>query len=237
MPRNPKHKKQHSLPHPLSDIEVEEAIKSRVGRINAEFTKAFELLKDYPRSVTILGSARFKENNPYCIKARSLTKRIVSEIGYTIFTGGGGGIMEASNRGAMDGKGQSVGLNINLPNEQKENRYTTESIDFNYFFSRKLALTFDAEACVFFPGGYGTLNELFEILTLVQTHKVPRVPMILVGKEFWEPLHNYIFSKLFTEHSTIDHDNMNLYTITDSEDEIINIIKKAPLRNGIRFHD
>src|SRR5690606_21462531 len=124
-------------------------------------------------------------DNPYYIRARALAKKIVEETGYTIITGGGPGIMEAANRGAYEAGGKSVGMNIILPHEQKINEYLTANARFYYFFIRKVALSFSAETYIFFPGGFGTLDEFFEIVTLIQTNKIPRVPVICVGKEFW----------------------------------------------------
>jgi len=145
-------------------------------------------------------------------------------------TGGGPGIMEAANRGANDAGGPSLGLNIELPAEQVINPYVTESSSFKYFFARKTALSFAAEAYIFYPGGFGTLDEFFEIVTLIQTKKIHRIPVILVGSDFWEPLHSFISDVLRLKHGTISKSDIDLYRITDDHTEIIKLIEKAPTR-------
>jgi uncharacterized protein (TIGR00730 family) len=138
--------------------------------------------------------------------------------------------MEAGNRGAHEAGGESLGLTIKLPMEQVTNPFLTEHLDFNYFFSRKVCMTFSAEAFVYFPGGFGTLDELFEILTLVQTGKIPKTPIILFGKKFWKNLDKFIKKNLLKSEK-IDKVDLNLYTITDDINEVLEIIKNAPLRN------
>ena len=219
---------------PLSKKEIHETARERVSLISKEFTEGFRFLEHYPKSVTFFGSARFEEENKYYKKARDIAGKIVRELKYSIVSGGGPGIMEASNRGARENDGDSVGLVIELPNEQVVNPYINRHIEFYYFFSRKVCLSFSAEAYIFFPGGFGTMDELFEILTLVQTHKIHPVPIILVGSDFWKKIENTIFKEML-EIKTIDEDDLKLYTITDNDDEIINIIKNAPIRNGESF--
>ncbi len=224
-------------PHIIhSNTEIVKAAKDRVALIDHEFTETFKFIIQYPKSVTFFGSARFGENNTHYIKAEILAKRL-SELGFTIVTGGGPGIMEAANRGAFDAKGTSIGFNIDLPHEQKINKYTTAHLDYYYFFARKVALSFAAEAFLFFPGGFGTLNELFEILTLVQTRKVSPMPIILVGEDYWRPVDEMIREHLYRDHHTIKAEDLALYTITDDEEHIIDIVKKAPLVEGIEFPD
>jgi len=220
---------------PLTKEEIQEAMMARINRINEEFKACFEFIKNYPRSVSIYGSARLDENSEHCQKARQLAAQIAKELNYTIFTGGGNGIMAAANRGAYEAGGQSVGINIKLPKEQQQNQYMTDSLEAYYFFIRKFALSFAAEAYIFFPGGFGTLDEFFEILTLVQTKKIPPVPIILVGRDYWEPLDNFILNYMYKIHGAINKEDMNLYTITDDENKIIEIIRKTPVRNGIRI--
>ncbi len=221
------------LPKELELEAIHRIIKVKVHRIDREFTKAFEFIKNYEKSVTFFGSARFTENNPHYQKARELARKI-SELGYTILTGGGGGIMEAANRAAFEAGRQSVGLNIRLPHHQVLNSYTNDSIQFDYFFVRKLALSFAAEAYIFFPGGFGTLDEFFEILTLIQTHKIRRVPIILVGCDYWNELHNFIKNVVYGEHKAIDASDMELYTITDDDEKILEIIRQVPIKPVIR---
>jgi uncharacterized protein (TIGR00730 family) len=179
--------------------------------------------------VTFFGSARTDENDSNYRKARSLANRIVKELNYAILTGGGPGIMEAGNRGAHEAGGKSAGLTIELPHEQLSNKYLTDEIRFHYFFSRKVCLSFAAEAYVFFPGGFGTLDEFSEILTLVQTGKIERVPIILVGRAYWKNLEHF-FKESMIQNKMIEEDDLSLFTITDDEDEIIDIIKNAPIR-------
>lgn len=202
----------------------------RISKITKEFIESFSFIKKYPKSVTILGSARFTEDNIHYDQAKKIAKKIVEELNYAIVTGGGLGIMEAGNRGAHEASGDSIGFLIKLPREQEKNAYLTDSVEFHYFFSRKVAMVFSAEAYLVFPGGFGTLNELFEILTLVQTKKIPRVPIVLVGTDFWEPIDDYIRKNLYEKHKAISKGDMDIYTITDDVDEVIKIIKNAPIR-------
>ncbi|MDP3996794.1 MAG: TIGR00730 family Rossman fold protein [bacterium] len=215
-----------------SRVAMQDEISGRVTRIEKEFKEAFEFIKCYPRSVSFFGSSRSRENDPYYEKARALAGRIAKDLQYTILTGGGKGIMEGANRGAFEAGGESVGLNITLPTEQLPNEYTSDQMNFYYFFTRKVALSFAAEAYIFFPGGFGTLDEFFEIATLVQTRKIPSVPIILYGREFWENLSHFIEENLLKKHGAIDEEDMSLYTITENEEEIIEIIKNAPLQHG-----
>lgn len=221
---------------PITLLEISEAAKKRVALIAKEFTNGFEFVKNYPRSVTFFGSARTKEGELYYEKARALAARIVRELRYSVLTGGGPGIMEAANRGAFEAGGNSLGLTINLPNEQETNRYLTDEENFHYFFSRKVCLSFSAEAYIFFPGGFGTLDEFLEILTLVQTQKIPKAPIILVGSEHWLPLQNFFKETILAEKKA-DAEDLLLYTMTDNEDEIIKIIKEAPIRMGLKYDE
>jgi uncharacterized protein (TIGR00730 family) len=219
---------------PLTRSEMHHAAEKRISLITKEFESGFEFIRHYPRSVTIFGGTRFKDDHPYYLRAKSIGKRIVDDLGYSVFTGGGPGIMEAANRGAYEAGGDSLGLTIELPDEQVINPYLSRHLGFYYFFSRKVCMTFSAEAYIFFPGGIGTLNEFFEILTLIQTHKIEKIPMILVCSDFWNPIDKMMKDELLSR-STIDKEDTNLYTITDDEEEIINIIKNAPVRMGIKF--
>lgn len=204
---------------------------ARLCVINEEFRQAFDFIGNFPRSVSFFGSARFTEDNQYYQTARELASRIVTELDYAVVTGGGPGIMEAGNRGAKEAGGTSVGLSIQLPNEQTTNPYVTKELKFHYFFSRKVTLSYAAEAYVFFPGGFGTLDELFELLTLVQTGKITPIPVILYGAEFWEPMMEFIIEKLRDEQKTIDPNDIDLMTITNDLDLIIDLIRIAPLRD------
>ena len=221
---------------PLTLQEISEAAEKRESLIAKELKNGFEFIKNYPRSVTFFGSARIKENEEYYKKARGLAGRIVNELHYSVMTGGGPGIMEAANRGAFEAGGNSLGLTIELPHEQEDNQYLTDKEDFHYFFSRKVCLSFSAEAYIFFPGGFGTLDEFLEILTLVQTSKIPKAPIILVGSSFWAPFDS-LFKKILVENKTIEAEEISFYTIADNENEILEIIKKAPIRMGIKYKD
>lgn len=207
----------------------------RIFRIMAEFVDGFQFLADFQRTVTFFGSARFKEDDVWYIQAQELGK-LLSHDGYSVVTGGGPGIMEAGNRGAVDGKnGNSIGLNIQLPYEQRINPYVRKPIGFHYFFTRKVMLSYSAQAYVFFPGGFGTLDEVFEILTLIQTHKIyDKIPVVLVGKEFWGNLEIFMKKIMIEKYGTIDAEDLSLYTLVDTAEEAYKIIKKAKMRNWLK---
>lgn len=223
---------------PLTSEEIKKACsllytnenQERVCRINEEISQGLELIGHFPKKVTFFGSARFKEDHPEYQKARKLASRLVKELDYTIVTGGGHGIMEAANRGAKEAGGNSVGVNIQLPKEQVTNPYVTQLIPFQYFFTRKVVLTFASRMYIYFPGGFGTLDEFYEIITLVQTAKIHRVPIVCVGAYFWETLDNHIHHGLMLPAGTIDDIDTSLYTITDDEDTIMEIARKAEAR-------
>jgi len=198
----------------------------RMFRIMGEFVEGFEFISSLKKSVTIFGSARFDEGNKWYKEARKLG-HLLSYKNYDVVTGGGPGIMEAANRGSFgDGKGDSVGLNIILPEEQRINPYVERSVAFHYFFTRKVCMTFSANAFVYFPGGFGTLDEFFEIATLVQTCKIEKAPIILVGKDFWRPILDILENKLANEYATIDKADLKLITLVNSAEEAFQIIDK-----------
>jgi len=184
-----------------------------VFKILADFVKGFDELGDLGPSVTIFGSARTNKSDKYYKKAQKLASMLGSK-GFNIMTGGGPGIMEAANRGADEHEVESIGLNIDLPFEQTANPYTTKELSFDYFFSRKVMLVKYSIAYVIFPGGFGTLDELFEALTLIQTRKVTGVKVFVVGVEFYEPLIKFIKDKL-VENGMIDEGDINLIRLTD----------------------
>lgn len=220
---------------PLSLREIDEENQKRESLINSEIQRGFDLIKKTRnKSVTFFGSARFSEDHIYYQKARRIAHSLAKQ-NYTIVTGGGPGIMEAANRGAFEANGRSVGFTIELPHEQNRNPYITDSSDFYYFFTRKVMLTFSAEAYLFFPGGFGTFDEAFEILTLVQTKKIEPVPVIFVGSDFWKPLQALLTKELLKTYATIDEQDLNLLTVTDDEEEILRIIEKTPVRIGVRL--
>ncbi|HEY9480604.1 MAG TPA: TIGR00730 family Rossman fold protein [Candidatus Paceibacterota bacterium] len=215
--------------HDLTGKELKEGSRKRLATIQNEFRHTFKFLKSYPHSVSFFGSARFQEGNPYYDRARALASRIAKETGYTVVTGGGPGIMEAGNRGAFEAGGKSVGMNIILPHEQKMNEYLTAHVRFYYFFIRKVALSFSAEVYIFFPGGYGTMDEFFELVTLIQNRKIPRIPILCVGKEFWKHVDTFS-AAMRDEFQTISPGDEKIYKIVDTDDEVLEAIKKAPLR-------
>jgi uncharacterized protein (TIGR00730 family) len=174
--------------------------------------------------VTVFGSARFKEGHRYYEAARQLSCRIANELGLTIMTGGGPGIMEAANRGAKEGGGCSVGCNIVLPHEQKENPYLDKFVTFRYFFVRKVLLVKYSYAFVIFPGGFGTMDEFFETLTLVQTKKIENFPIVMMGMDYYRPLQEYL--KFMAEQGTISPQDMNLLLFTDDMDEAVAHIRQ-----------
>lgn len=223
-------KKVREVNGPMSPKEFDTLVKDRMHITNDELINGYKVMKKYPHSVSILGSARFKSDNKYYQHAESLAGRIVRELDYTIVTGGGPGIMEAGNKGAFEAGGKSIGFGIKLPFEQDLNKYITESVNFEYFSTRKTLLFFATEVYVYYPGGFGTMDELFEVLTLMQTGEISKAPVILVGKEFWEPLLGFIDTTLLTKNQTINEDDTSLYKIVDDENEIMEIIKNAPLR-------
>jgi uncharacterized protein (TIGR00730 family) len=235
------HKKIVNLPakdlpiKPITLNEIDEEIKKRVSLIDEEFTRGFNFIKNQKKSITMFGSARFSEDNEHYKRARNISYKL-AKLGYSILSGGGPGIMEAANRGAFEAEGKSLGLNIKLPHEQSRNPYITDFEDFYYFFIRKVMMTFSAEAYLFFPGGFGTLDEFFEIITLVQTNKIEWVPVILVGNEYWNKLDGFIKDEMYARNKAVDADDMKLYTITEDEDKIIEIVKKAPIRTDMRIH-
>jgi len=225
----------NNLPKLLTKKELHETASKRINLITTELKNMFAFLEKYPKSVTIFGGTHFSENNPYCIQARSLAFNIVKKLDYAVLTGGGPGIMEAANRGAFEAGGNSLGLEIELEPIQEPNKYLTESIYFHYFFTRKIALAFSAEAYVFFPGGFGTLDEFFEIITLVQTKKIEKIPVILFGSDYWNSLEQFMRDELIGR-GVLTGDDINLFKITDNEDEVIEIMRDTPIHNGIEFN-
>jgi uncharacterized protein (TIGR00730 family) len=190
-------------------------------RVFRQFIKGFRTLHFVGPCITVFGSARFKEDNIYYRAARNFGKKI-AETGFTTMTGGGPGIMEAANRGAFESGGMSVGCNIRLPFEQKQNPYLNRSVTFEHFFVRKVLLVKYSYAFIIMPGGFGTMDEFFEILTLVQTKTVTNFPIVLFGKEFHQPLMNTI--NWMAEQGTISKEDLSLVLLTDDEEEAMNHI-------------
>ncbi len=202
----------------------------RIFRIMAEFVEGFEFLSNLHREVTFFGSARAVSGNPYYKVARELGNRLAKE-GFTIITGGGPGIMEAGNRGAFEAGGESIGLDIVLPTEQRRNKYVKLSKSFHYFFTRKVMLSASAQAYVFFPGGFGTLDELFEVVTLIQTGKMSdQVPVILFGKEYWKGMLEWIKNTMLEQAHFIEPFELEILRVVDTVDEAVAIIGLTPER-------
>jgi len=203
--------------------ELRKETSERLGRIGQEFDDGFALVNKYNDTISFFGSARFDPSHPYYQKAREVAHALSDE-GYTIISGGGGGIMQAADQGANEAGGNAIGLNIKLPHEQSLNPYATESMAFKYFFTRKVVLVFDATAYLFFPGGYGTLDEFFEVITLIQTKKMALAPIILVGSEYWTALDMFVRAYLLEGMHTISPGDEDLYTITEDIEVIKAIV-------------
>jgi hypothetical protein len=194
----------------------------RIFRIMAEFVDSFETMSRIGPAVTVFGSSRARHTDPYYRKAVRLSRGLAKK-GIAVITGGGPGIMEAANRGAAQGRGKSVGLNIELPREQKPNRYANIPIHFHYFFARKVCFVKYSMGFIFMPGGYGTLDEFFEVLTLVQTHRISRFPIILFGKEYWRGLLDWLKNAV-EQPGFINPEELGLATVVEEPQEAIDLI-------------
>lgn len=190
----------------------------RLFRIMAEFVEGFDILRKYGLAVTFFGSARTAPDSHTYTQVYELSQKL-SKHGFAIISGGSLGVMQAANKGAFEAGGSSVGLNIQLPNEQHYNPYLTDQYTFDHFFVRKVMLAYASEVYVYFPGGFGTLDEFFELLTLIQTGKIRKVPIVLVGKDYWEPLLEFIAKTVYADRQAIDKKDMELYQVVDTVDE------------------
>jgi uncharacterized protein (TIGR00730 family) len=207
----------------------------RIFRVMAEFTEGFEELASVGPAVSIFGSARSKPDDPYYKLAEQTASELV-DAGFAIITGGGGGIMEAANKGAVDAGGQSIGLNIELPMEQLPNEYQNISLNFRYFFVRKVMFLKYAHGFIVFPGGYGTMDEFFESLVLIQTLKQATFPVILMGSDYWAGLVEWIKARMLGEHQYIAPEDLDVFTMADDVQTAVKIIKdfkESPGRSGI----
>ncbi len=212
---------------PPSKEDFRETFQWRIFRIMAEFVEGYQFISDFKKSITVFGSSSFNENNLNYEKARKFG-RIASEEGYAVITGGGPGIMEAVNRGTYESGGDSVGINIQINGGERANKYLRHSIGFHYFFTRKVMLSFSSSGYVLFPGGFGTLDEFFEIVTLIQTKKITKkVAVVAVGKEFWEPLFRWIEDDLYKKHNTIRKEHLDIFHLVDTPEEAMEIIKNV----------
>lgn len=205
------------------DIMMQAAI-MRLGKIDDQIQAGYDILRKYHRTATIFGSARTKEDDPYYQAAYDTAYKL-AKTDYAVVSGGGHGIMGAANKGALDAGGDSIGFNIHLPHEQTLNDYTTDSYAFSHFAPRKIVMTLFANAYIYFPGGFGTLDELAEIITLIQTGKTTKAPLILYGSDFWKPFDQFVRNSLGGDLKLISPGDESLYTITDDIDEIVRLVK------------
>ena len=206
----------------VDSLSIEESW--RIFRIMAEFVEAIETLSKIKHAVSIFGSSRTKPDDPYYQKAEHLA-RLLAEKGFSVITGGGPGVMEAANKGAAEAGGRSVGMNIRLPFEQKPNPYANISIDYKYFFTRKVMFVKYAMAYVVLPGGFGTMDELFEALTLIQTKRIKSFPVILMGSEYWKGLIDWL-RKTVLHDNKISSADLELVQIIDDPEEAVKYIQK-----------
>jgi uncharacterized protein (TIGR00730 family) len=202
----------------------------RIFRIMAEFVDSFETLSRLGPAVTIFGSARTKPEDPYYLAAETMARELAKHK-LAMITGGGPGIMEAANKGAAEAKGSSVGLNIELPFEQKGNPYANVPIHFHYFFSRKVCFVKYSVGFIYMPGGFGTMDELFEVSTLVQTHRIPRFPLILFGSAYWKGLLHWMRTTM-GKSGYINLNDLDLFTVTDDPQEAVDVILDYQRRVG-----
>lgn len=203
----------------------------KIFQILSELVRGFRLLRKYNKGITIFGSARTKPEESAYQKTVELGKNL-AEKGFTVISGGGGGIMEAANKGAYEAGGDSVGINIKLPEEQQLNDYVTDSQDFDHFFVRKVMFSFASNAYIFMPGGFGTLDEFFEMIMLIQTKKIDPLPVILVGDDYWRPLLDWIRHTLYEERGTISEVDMDIYKLVDSPEEAVNLVEELVNTNN-----
>jgi uncharacterized protein (TIGR00730 family) len=204
----------------------------RILRIMGEFVESFETLSHVNKpAVTIFGSARTRPSDPFDKKTTALAREFARH-NIPVITGGGPGIMEAANKGASAGGGVSIGLNIELPHEQHGNPFANVPVNFHYFFSRKVCFVKYSVAFVFMPGGFGTLDELYEVLTLVQTERIPRFPLILFGKKYWSGLLRWMQTQMREQNTFISPDDLKLLTLTDDPGEVVSVIRDYLERVG-----
>ena len=205
----------------------------RLTRITQEFARGFHFLRNYGKSATFFGSARCVAGDKHYEEAKKLALLLAKD-DFAVITGGGPGIMEAANKGANEAGGQSAGINIQFDHTQNVNPYVKESISFHYFFARKVMLAFASEVYIFFAGGFGTLDEFFELITLIQTRKIDPIPIILVGKDYWAPLLKWIEKDVYEKRSNIDKEDMKIYRLVKDANEAAHVIKKLVKKDNIR---
>ena len=206
----------------IDDLSVKEPW--RIFKIIAEFVDGFEVLSQVGEAVSIFGSSRIKPNNKY-YKLAEETAYLLAKEGYAIITGSGDGIMAAGNKGARRAGGQSIGLNIQIPQEQKPNKYVDTLLDFHYFFVRKVMFVKYAKAFVIMPGGYGTLDEFFEAINLIQTMRIRKFPVVLLGKDYWKGMIEWLRNTVL-KHACISPEDLDIFTIVDTPKEVVKAIKR-----------
>lgn len=205
----------------LKKLSIEDL--ERANAYAKDLTMGLQILRSFPQGVTIFGSARLPQDNKYCKKAYELGG-LLAKNGHAVITGGGPGIMEAANHGSYEIGGRSIGLNITLKHEQHPNPYLTDSITFEYFFARKVSLAMAAKVFVFFPGGFGTMDEIAEILCLMQENKMPKMPMFLIGKAYWKNFNKVI--KTMVEMGLVSEKDTDIFKVTDNIQEVVDAANK-----------
>lgn len=209
--------------------------RERMNKIVEEFQRGFHFLRDFELAASFFGSSRAKAEDQDYKEAVKLASLLAKDC-FAIITGGGPGIMEAANKGALEGGGRSAGINIQLPDEQQTNRYVKESVAFYYFFIRKVMLAFASEVYIFFPGGFGTLDEMFELVTLVQTKKIKPIPIILIDKAYWTPLLAWIENELYATRGAIGKQDMTIYHLVDDAEEAFALISRMVVHTRQNEH-
>ena len=217
----------------LMNLPPERVSGMRLTKITQEFANGFHFLKKYGKSASFFGSARCVPGDSHYQEAEKLAFAL-SKDDFAVITGGGPGVMEAANKGAAEAGGQSAGINIQIDGKENRNPYVNDAISFHYFFSRKVILSFASEVYIFFPGGFGTLDEFFEMVTLVQTRKIDPIPMILVGKAYWGPLLKWIEKDLYQKRKNIDKEDMKIYQLVKDAKEAERVIKRLVKGDIIR---
>jgi len=200
-------------------------------QLSEELRQGIDALQKFSRIATIYGSARLDEEHKDYIAVEKLAYSLAKDLGYAVLTGGGGGVMEAGNRGAHRAGGVSIGATIRIPKEQHTNKYVSKIIPFYYFFTRKVALRYSTEIAIYCPGGFGTFDELFEVLTLIQTNKMKKIPIVLFGSEFWNPLDKLIKENLADKYGTISPKDRGLYVITDDIETVLEMASAIDTKN------
>jgi uncharacterized protein (TIGR00730 family) len=230
-PHRPSSRDEELLGAEVTSVVSEQTDPERIERMSAELEMGFDRMRGTAKGVSIFGSARTPQDHPDYALAREVGARL-GEAGFTVITGGGPGIMEAGNRGCQEAGGHSVGLNIELEFEQEGNPFQDDALEFHYFFTRKVMFVRYANAFVVFPGGFGTMDELFEALVLIQTHKVRHFPVLLVGSSFWAGLVTWVREELATR-GLISPEDLDLFRVTDDVQEIVAVCAQAAAEQGV----